>query len=540
MRRSWFLLVPLLCVSCGDEAAVEEVATPGTVADAQAEDDAEALAPEAGPEAGPEIDASPDVFEDAEPAEASSEDVSVEDVSELDAADEPEASVEEDGGGEPDAGPTTCAFDYDMMFTYSAAMPSGVVHGLEGEAPLGAGPDLIAHAEPPPKGTFKLPLGREWPVENLTMPNYDDNMPLFGRAADWDEPTRCYERPDGVKFLTEPEAYDMYRAIAELTTGESIDARDEVRTVVGLRGAYPGTFAWHGNLPNRFNDTIVLMWTENGVKRVKEFPVNTDTGAYNFGANSSSSLRANRRYDYVNGWHRTYNALRIDESGYRVRDDTNHNGHWDSDRNGWLPPDSGDDHERTGSGHNIHMGSMNAPLGSAVVHNWSAGCQVIPGMANWTEFITNAWTGEGKAVSYFLIDVRDIAPEVWAPCTPDGTHACPYRIGALPFTDTRDTSQVSTSEFDVYNCSSANEGGPEVVYVMTTNRSGTLSVSVDCTEPVDIDVHLLDGDDANACLARGHKSFTKDIGPGRYFIVADTFVDGQPLSGSYTLRVSWQ
>jgi hypothetical protein len=38
------------------------------------------------------------------------------------------------------------------------------------------------------------------------------------------------------------------------------------------------------------------------------------------------------------------------------------------------------------------------------VDSWSAGCQVIPGMANWTEFITNAWTMPGDPVDTFLVD----------------------------------------------------------------------------------------------------------------------------------------
>jgi hypothetical protein len=221
-----------------------------------------------------------------------------------------------------------------------------------------------------------------------------------------------------------------------------------------------------------------------------------------------------------------------------VRDDHNTNGHWDSDRNGWLPP-PGADHDRTGGGHNIHMGSVDAPLGTAVVDSWSAGCQVIPGMANWTEFITNAWTTEGDPVNYFLIDVRDIPGEVWTgPCAPDGTHGCPFVIDGFPFTDSGDTSTVATSEFDVYNCSTADESGPEVVFVFTIDRSGVLSVSVDATAPDDPDVHLLDGDDANACLIRAHVSFEYDITPGRYFVVVDTYVEaGTVLSGPYTVHV---
>ena len=61
-------------------------------------------------------------------------------------------------------------------------------------------------------------------------------------------------------------------------------------------------------------------------------------------------------------------------------------------------------------------------------------------------------------------------------------------------------------------------------------------------ENVDVDVHLLDADDANACLNRAHHSFSQEIEPGRYFIVVDTWVEnsGAVKSGDYTLRVDFQ
>jgi hypothetical protein len=373
----------------------------------------------------------------------------------------------------------------------------------------------------------------------VVLPVYDDDMPVFARGLEWTDELRCYELPTGARLLTEPQAYELYREIAEQTTGVPLDTATDVRTVLGLRGAYPGTFAWHGNTPNKFNDTLVLLWIDgDGFEHVREFPVHTDVGEHYFGFESSSHLRPNRRYFYVNGWHGSYNALSIDDWGYRVRNDTNANGHWDDDRNGWLPP-AGDDYFRGGSGHNIHMGSVDGPLGDALVDVWSAGCQVIPGMANWTEFILNAWTDEGDPVGYHLVDVRDIHPPVWWPCEPDGSHECPFEIDGLPFSADGDTAADGYDEFDVYNCSTADESGPEIVWVLPLDDEGTLTVTVTCTEPVDIDVHLLEGDDANACLARGHEFLTYDITPGRYLIVADTFVDGaDELAGEFEITVT--
>ncbi|MBU1899011.1 hypothetical protein KKB55_14825, partial [Myxococcota bacterium] len=445
--------------------------------------------------------------------------------------------------------PQTCGFTYSRDFIEDGDLiPATLNPTLPApHAPPPAGVDLwtprpIAHAEPPPPYTWRLRLGGDKTVDvsELTMPGYSDNMPLFERGRAWSGPERCYETPRGAEQWTEAEAFSMYRRIAEHTTGIRLNDAEERRTVIGIRGAYPGTFEWHGNTPDYFNDTIVLIWRDAQGPHVREFPVNTDTGAHNFGEASSSSLRPNMRYHMITNWHRSYNALRNNRFSYRVRDDNNGNGHWDSDRNLWLPPNNEADYDRQGSAHNIHMGSVNAPLGRAIVDSWSAGCQVIPGMANWTEFITHAWTVDDAEIDYFLIDARDIPYTVWWGCEPNGTHDCPLQIPSLPFEARGDTRQAPSSRFDLYSCSPADESGGEVVYVLFVDREGRIRVSVDCEEPVDIDVHLLDGDNPNACLARGHMEFTYDISPGRYLIIADTWADnGQVFAGPYTLRVNW-
>ena len=78
--------------------------------------------------------------------------------------------------------------------------------------------------------------------------------------------------------------------------------------------------------------------------------------------------------------------------------------------------------------------------------------------------------------------------------------------------------------------------------LLTVDEVGTLSVAVDDVDGdlVDVDVHLLDADDPDACLARDHISFTHTIGPGRYFVVVDTWVDGTTeLTGPYTLTIDF-
>ncbi len=479
----------------------------------------------------------PDPFAGARPLQPFHPDSGPVDTAEADGDTDADADSDADADADADG---DCDFDYAEQFSL-VPPPRLVAPAWESRRRLDV-QGAVVWAEPAPAGTWALALDRSDtppPMPDLTMPSYSDDMPLFERAEDWSG-DRCFETPRGVEWLDEAGAYELYLDIAELTTGIAAVTAGGRRTVLGLRGVYPGTFAWHGNAPNLFNDTLVLLWQDGDGKHVREYPVNTDTGDYNFGTNGSSSLRPNRRYTHQDGWHRDYNALSVAEWGYHSIDDSNHNGHWDSDRNGWLPPDSATDYERQGSGHNIHMASVDAPLGTATVDNWSAGCQTIPGMDTWTAFIGDAWESEGTQVQYFLVDARDIDPEVWEPCaTYDGSHTCPFRIDHLPFEATANTATAGTEQFDVYNCSEADEGGAELVWLLTTDEYGTLSVEVDCDEPVDIDVHLLEGDDPDACVARDHTDFDHAISPGRYLIVADTWVDegGAALSGEFTLRV---
>ncbi len=436
----------------------------------------------------------------------------------------------------PDGPLESCYFDYNFADWQPISAPSQMPQWEFDMEPV----DHIAHLDPAAPSTHLAtgPGARD----DIVMPDFNDNMPLFERGRDWLGQPRCYELPGGPKMLTEAEAYDLYVALVEKTILVPFDQTATVRTVVGLRGASPGTFQWNGNGPNRFNDTLVLLWREsNGTPRVKEFAAHTDTGPHDFGWHNSSSLRPNRHFRYINGWHKNYNALQIAEYGYEVRDDTNKNGHWDSDRNGWLEPQGEglDDHDRVGSAHNIHCGTVDAPLLSAKVGLLSAGCQVIPGIAGWTEFITHAWTGSGDEVDYFLLDVRDIDPRAWGPCTANGTRECPYVIEELPFHASGDTTTAISSAFDQYNCSPANESGPENIYVFTLHEPATIWATVDDLAPgaPDIDIHLLYGDDSSACVTRGDMELFAPVQPGRYYLVADTYVDGAPLTGPYELDI---
>ena len=382
---------------------------------------------------------------------------------------------------------------------------------------------------------------------DLILPDHVDDMPLFERSTEWNGP-RCYQLNEtlGGTLYTEDEAFTLYQKLVHETLWRSIDTRPNHRSVIGIRGAQPGTFMWHGNQPNVFNDTIVLLWRdESGIPYVREFPVNTDTGAHNFGVNNSSSLYPNRHYPYINGWHRGYHAIEINLPEYPVRNDSNYNGHWDSDRNGWLSGGS-EDYDRLGFAHNIHGSESFAPLSDSLIQNRSAGCQVIPGFANWRQFINLAWTGLGDDVDYYLIDSRDIAPSFFSPCTADdGSHQCPFNIAQFPFYYEGNTAQSMDQRYARYNCDDANEGGAEQVYVLNLPTQGTLraelTVRPEFESTVDPDIHLLMGDDDRACLERGHQVVERLVPAGRYLLIVDTWVngDGEPLAGPYEIEVNW-
>ena len=90
--------------------------------------------------------------------------------------------------------------------------------------------------------------------------------------------------------------------------------------------------------------------------------------------------------------------------------------------------------------------------------------------------------------------------------------------------------------------SDANESGTERVYVLNLPQSGTLRLSVEVAgEGIDPDLHLLEGDDARACRARGHRAVESWVPAGRYVVVVDTWVNasGEELAGAYTLNIDW-
>lgn len=135
------------------------------------------------------------------------------------------------------------------------------------------------------------------------------------------------------------------------------------------------------------------------------------------------------------------------------------------------------------------------------------------------------------------------APATEPPCAGPVTGTCanPIVISSFPFTDSN-TTVGKPSNLNWYSpCSpGTDEGGPEVIYQLTVQTPGNLTVTVQDLDGADIDIHLLSECSSPACLIRNNLTFTYAVQPGTYFIVCDTYVNsGVPKPGAYPLTVSF-
>lgn len=122
--------------------------------------------------------------------------------------------------------------------------------------------------------------------------------------------------------------------------------------------------------------------------------------------------------------------------------------------------------------------------------------------------------------------------------TPVGTPQNPIVVGALPYTDSRDTRTAPTSVLD--GCGAApgtNESGPEYVYRVQVTQPGQLTVAVSDDVGVDVDVHLYTSPNTSDCVARADASFTYAVDCGTYYVVADTY-GGVANAGLFDLTIT--
>jgi hypothetical protein len=98
----------------------------------------------------------------------------------------------------------------------------------------------------------------------------------------------------------------------------------------------------------------------------------------------------------------------------------------------------------------------------------------------------------------------------------------------------RDTTGAN-SNVPYYHCCSWEESGPEEVYALTTEASGSITVTLSDTT-ADLDVFLLSSCDENNTLTYGDETASyQNAPPGTYYIVVDGY---KRASGRYALGIS--
>ncbi|HMV65682.1 MAG TPA: hypothetical protein PKA64_02435, partial [Myxococcota bacterium] len=132
----------------------------------------------------------------------------------------------------------------------------------------------------------------------------------------------------------------------------------------------------------------------------------------------------------------------------------------------------------------------------------------------------------------------DTAPD----CAPRGTSDCPFVVPRTPWSHTADTSIDVSDAVDRWACApDTDESGPELYYAFDAPAAGIVSFRVLSDEGVDIDVHIARAPDGASCASRGHIETAWYVQPGRWYLVADSWVDGggAVLSGGYTVFVDF-
>ena len=128
-----------------------------------------------------------------------------------------------------------------------------------------------------------------------------------------------------------------------------------------------------------------------------------------------------------------------------------------------------------------------------------------------------------------------------------GTWDEPIDAPYLPFFDRHDTTTSTTDLADTYDCApDLGEHGPEVVYRFVADHPGTFRAEVDCVEPVDVDLHLLqvpqivDGT-ATGCIERAHIELeVNGLAAGEYWLVVDSWSDdADEYPGAYEIAFEW-
>ena len=141
-----------------------------------------------------------------------------------------------------------------------------------------------------------------------------------------------------------------------------------------------------------------------------------------------------------------------------------------------------------------------------------------------------------------ILAAGEAAPD--PPATPRpgaGTLTDPYVVTEVPFTDLRSTEGWPGDAIDRYpGCGGAqDESGPEVVYRFRLERRTRIRAWAYARPDADVDLHLLgEQPSGEACVERADFEIERELGPGTWHLVVDTFApDGVAKVGEYLLVV---
>jgi hypothetical protein len=106
-------------------------------------------------------------------------------------------------------------------------------------------------------------------------------------------------------------------------------------------------------------------------------------------------------------------------------------------------------------------------------------------------------------------------------------------------------SRLAPSDIlDKYDCASADESGPEIVYEFELDDDAEFVAEVLESNGVDVDLHILDTPPPTVrstsvpCLTRANTKLRTELERGTYWLVVDTYVNASgPRSGTYRLAV---
>lgn len=129
---------------------------------------------------------------------------------------------------------------------------------------------------------------------------------------------------------------------------------------------------------------------------------------------------------------------------------------------------------------------------------------------------------------------RPADPALFA--SPLGSARRPHPVASFPYVHQGDTALFGQSRIHRYGCAPViRESGPEVHYALHLLGPGLVRAALRAPPGVDVDLHLLEGQDPARCLGRADQELEISLPAGAFGLVVDTHGDA---AGPYVLEVT--